>query len=476
LSELPLGKQRVEGWQQEYSEWAVREAIYTKACFQVQDTGLRLRFTEIGKQTMRRVDHEEGKIDGVGDRSLFDNHEVFHTSKLLGVAEVELDLEAQATGVNQRAMSEFEVSAEKHSVCTNATLQIGLDQDHDVDGIGKVLKQHLRLVDICLNFFVLRGLYPITLRNCPIVELVAVATPWTRLLLLILILEVERRITAQLRDEMQSQALLHHLADVVVAEATIQHPIAQREEPTNPSEQLLDQPCYHAQFAAPLNLMLVFVFAAVRTSPLPLTCPAALLAPTFLLGCTRLACRLFLTGALLRHSLLDYYQVVCLDRLHCLLHQQWGGDTITHADQCQGEATDSCNRLIGVRQEKALQAKSLFSGFTDSAFVTNGQIHLTRSIQVGAKEKPTHLRLRQHRVEPVLQCPVAATFSRPTRNALHGHTPCHCQHRTDDFLYLTRRGLIQALVQAGKQCNNVEHGRFFTTAHSVSLFGEGIVG
>ena len=73
---------------------------------------------------MGNVDHEERKADCVGDRSLFDGHEVLHTPELFGVAKVEFDLEAQAIVVNQRVMCEFEIAAEKHGVCTGATLQI----------------------------------------------------------------------------------------------------------------------------------------------------------------------------------------------------------------------------------------------------------------------------------------------------------------------------------------------------------------
>lgn len=83
------------------------------------------------------------------------------------VAEVEFDLEAQAIVVNQRVMRGFKVAAEKHSVYTSATLKIGLDQEHDVDGVGKarmqLRMQHRRLVNIGTDSLVLRGRHPITL-------------------------------------------------------------------------------------------------------------------------------------------------------------------------------------------------------------------------------------------------------------------------------------------------------------------------
>jgi hypothetical protein len=77
---------------------------------------------------------------------------------------------------------------------------------------------------------------------------------------------------------------------------------------------------------------------------------------------------------------------------------------------------DAWDRPVGDRREKALQAKCLLPRFADDTLVTNGQIHLARSIQMHAKEKPTDLRPRQHLVEPALHRPVAAAFVRPARD------------------------------------------------------------
>ena len=40
-------------------------------------------------------DHEECLVDGIRNSDLLDIHEVFQSPVLLGIAEVELDLEAQ---------------------------------------------------------------------------------------------------------------------------------------------------------------------------------------------------------------------------------------------------------------------------------------------------------------------------------------------------------------------------------------------
>ena len=154
---------------------------------------------------MRKINHEERKVDCIGDGSLFDGHEVLHAPELFSVAEVELDLEAQAIVVNQGIVCEFEITAEKHRMCADATLQIGFDQDHDIEWVGKALVQHRGLVNISANPLVLTGRHLITLWNGLIIELVARATTGARLLLFTLVLEVERRIVTQFRDQVQSQ-------------------------------------------------------------------------------------------------------------------------------------------------------------------------------------------------------------------------------------------------------------------------------
>ncbi len=190
---------------------------------------------------MRDVDHEERQIDCIGDGSFFDGHEVLHPPELFGVSEVEFsssrfcltrwreaaklkmvpsaffaapretrdllefDLDAQAIVVNQGVVCEREISAEQQCVCAGATLQIGLDQDHDIEWVGKALVQHLRLINIRANPLVLTGRHLVTLWNRLNIKFVAIATAGSGFLLFPLVRKVERRIVTQFRDQVQSQ-------------------------------------------------------------------------------------------------------------------------------------------------------------------------------------------------------------------------------------------------------------------------------
>ena len=119
------------GWFGKQFNGCVDISTTTEERFQIQNTSVGMWPAKIGKLAMRKINHEERKVDCIGDGSLFDGHEVLHAPELFSVAEVELDLEAQAIVVNQGIVCEFEITAEKHRMCADATLQIGFDQDHD---------------------------------------------------------------------------------------------------------------------------------------------------------------------------------------------------------------------------------------------------------------------------------------------------------------------------------------------------------
>ncbi len=54
-----------------------------------------------GQQDVGKVDHQEGQTDGVADSGLRNVHEIFETEILLGIAEIELNLEAQGIVIGQ---------------------------------------------------------------------------------------------------------------------------------------------------------------------------------------------------------------------------------------------------------------------------------------------------------------------------------------------------------------------------------------
>ena len=51
------------------------------------------------KQNSGQVDHQESETDSIGDSQWGNVHEIFETEVLLGIAEVELNLETQGVVV-----------------------------------------------------------------------------------------------------------------------------------------------------------------------------------------------------------------------------------------------------------------------------------------------------------------------------------------------------------------------------------------
>src|SRR5207247_3100630 len=102
-------------------------------------------------QEVSDVDHEQGQISGIGHGSLGGVHEVFQTPELLGIAEVELDLEAKLIVVHQQVKGEGQVGTEQEDVSLSLSFEVGLDDDHDIQGVSKLVVQQRHLVDGGVN-------------------------------------------------------------------------------------------------------------------------------------------------------------------------------------------------------------------------------------------------------------------------------------------------------------------------------------
>ena len=74
---------------------------------------------------MAQIDHEEGKVDGIGDSGLFHIHKIIQTPILFGVTEVELDLEAECIEVNYLLVIQCQVGAEQQDMSLSASGEIG---------------------------------------------------------------------------------------------------------------------------------------------------------------------------------------------------------------------------------------------------------------------------------------------------------------------------------------------------------------
>jgi len=75
---------------------------------------------------LRNVDHEQRQVEGIGERYFLDIHKIFQAPKLLGVAEIELDLETQAVVINDLVVGQLEITAKQIHVgkCTGVLVMI----------------------------------------------------------------------------------------------------------------------------------------------------------------------------------------------------------------------------------------------------------------------------------------------------------------------------------------------------------------
>ena len=73
-----------------------------------------------------------------------------------------------------------------------------------------------------------------------------------------------------------------------------------------------------------------------------------------------------------------------------------------------------------------------FVGFGDNAFIADQKILAFKVVEMLLKELSKDFRPWNDSVEEALHCPIAAAFSRPSRDTQHRHPAGHAQHRLYD--------------------------------------------
>ena len=73
--------------------------------FQIIDAEGRTGWSQVTDQDLRNVDHKHRQVSGIVNRGLVDIHKIFQSPELFGIAEIELNLEAEAIIVNQFVIS-----------------------------------------------------------------------------------------------------------------------------------------------------------------------------------------------------------------------------------------------------------------------------------------------------------------------------------------------------------------------------------
>src|SRR5215510_5678653 len=103
-------------------------------------------------------------------------HEVFQPPILFRVTKVKLQLEAQAIRVYQLLERQRQIAAKEQHMRLGVRREIGLDNAHDVERLGKGLVARLDLIDAGFDILVDTRLAQIALRNAERIELVSIDT------------------------------------------------------------------------------------------------------------------------------------------------------------------------------------------------------------------------------------------------------------------------------------------------------------
>jgi len=96
---------------------------------EVQDAEIWLLGPPALAEYLGQVDQAERQVGGMGDGRLFDIHEVLKAPVLLGVAKVELDLEAQGVVVDDLGIGLVAIAAEQTGMGPGAGRGVRLDDD-----------------------------------------------------------------------------------------------------------------------------------------------------------------------------------------------------------------------------------------------------------------------------------------------------------------------------------------------------------
>lgn len=356
--------------------------------FEVQDTEGRIILTEGTQEELADIDHEEGQVSGIGDRRWLNVHEILQAPVLFSVAEIELQLEAQAVVVNELWMAQVQVGAKENDMSASLGSELGLDDDHDIERFGKLLIPQLRLVDVGANA-VLSGCLPqIAGGNVGVVEFVTVlgmrattrVSPYVR--------EIEGSIIAQLGNEVQT-ATPHNLAGVVMTVLAVQSDMLHLNDAGDEFQLLPDHLLQQGQFGGQHHLALVLVLTSFR--------PAAFAWLAF--GLTLFL--LCLAGCFIRFT-----------AYHLFDHRGIGA-TLLAADQRQGQERQPCHWLAIQRREKAVQPIASLARLRHHRLITGQQIDIRWIEQMLAKEQSEHRRPGYGRIKEALHCPIAASFASP---------------------------------------------------------------
>ena len=128
--------------------------------------------------TAERLTMKNAEINGIGHGHRLDIHEIIQAPVLLGITEVELNLEAQRVVINDLVSGQVKVGAEQHHMTTFSRFEMGFDDDHDVERIGKRRVEDRQLVGVQLILIIDDGMTQSLNGQMVVVEFLTVTRGW----------------------------------------------------------------------------------------------------------------------------------------------------------------------------------------------------------------------------------------------------------------------------------------------------------
>ena len=151
---------------------------------------------------MDHVHHEQREVGRIVHGGRLDIHEVLQAPILLGVSEIELDLEAQAVIIDQLFVTQLQIAAKEHDMGAFVGLEVRFHDNDNIEQLSKLFVQHLDLVYVGLDVVFHTAVFQVAMRDVGIVHLFAVLAPPSSAAIRPLVREIEGSIMAHLGNEM----------------------------------------------------------------------------------------------------------------------------------------------------------------------------------------------------------------------------------------------------------------------------------
>src|SRR5712692_148305 len=126
---------------------------------------------------MGHVDQEQGEVSRIVHGGLLDIHKILKAPILLGVSEIELNLEAQAVIIDKLRVTQIQIAAKEHDMGAFLGLEVRFHDDDDIKWLSKLFVQHLGLINVSLDVVFDAALLQGAMWEVDIVNLFAVLAP-----------------------------------------------------------------------------------------------------------------------------------------------------------------------------------------------------------------------------------------------------------------------------------------------------------